>query len=153
MSKKVRDLRRRLEAMTRAGSPDVSDETFRQFLQILADLDDMDIEAFFKRLTGRATRPPPLKGSFDEKAVVAKLRKALNDDNAFHDEIVALGKLRAATKPALTRVFYVLFDRTRGVPSKATRADLLRLIEDERNILVRNEKMGQMLGRRIVPAE
>lgn len=113
----------------------------------------MSIEAFFKRLMGQPKKTPVTATAFDEMAALAKLRKALNDDDAFHNEMVALAKQRGATKPALTRVFYALFDRTRGVPSKATRGELLRLIEDERNILVRNQKMGQMLGRRIVPAE
>lgn len=131
------------------------DEAFREFLRILADLDDMSIEDFFKRLLGKQKMPgtSATKVAVNPIDIVNKLRPAFSNDEAFHREMDNIGANKAVTKPVLTKVFYALFDRTRGVPSKATRSDLLRLIEDERNILVRNEKMGKLLGRRIVPAE
>jgi len=150
---RVSDLRRRLEALAANGSVEETDENFRKFLRILADLDDMDIEAFFRRLSGAKAKPLPTKTPFDEQAALKNLKKVFSNDDDFHAAITALANQRSATKPALTRLFYSLFNRTRGVPAKATRDDLLRLIEDERNIAVRNEKMGAMLGRRIVPAE
>jgi hypothetical protein len=146
-------LRRRLEAATANVSDQETEEAFSKFLRILADLDDMDIDAFFRRLTGAKAKPATTKTPFDERAALNRLRAAFSSDDSFHQEMTKLAKQRSATKPVLTRLFYSLFERTRGVPAKATRDDLLRLIEDERNISVRNEKMGQMLGRRIVPAE
>lgn len=149
--KKVRDFRVILQsAIDRSDS----DAELRKFLRNLADFDDMNIEDFFRRLRGEAgpaaTAQAPL-ASVPE--IVSRLKSAMPDDSAFHREIGGLARRKAVTKPLLTQVFYSLFERTQGVPKKITRAELLRLIEDERNIIVRNEKMGQMLGRRIVPAE
>ncbi len=155
MDKRVRDLRERIDALRALEGAQREDALLRQFSEILADLDSMSIETFFQRLLGKEqksaiTQPKP---PFDQRAAVAKLRQTFRDDDAFHRAMTEIERQRSATKPVLTKIFYELFDRTRGVPSKATRAELLRLIEDERNILVRNEKMGQMLGSRIVPAE
>jgi hypothetical protein len=124
-------------------------------LEILADLDDMDIQAFFRRLRGRPTASPPSdkRTVVDVNDLVISLRSAFEDDKAFARALDALRSKKSVTKQQLTQVFYQLFDRKRGVPSKATRAQILELIEDERHIVVRDEKMGKMLGRRIVPAE
>lgn len=153
MSKKVRDLRLRLEAIARSSVVPPGDAV-NDLLEILANLDDMNIEDFLRRLRGEpktATRPAVVAA--DPKEIVSRLKSALPNDDAFHGAMNKLAAQKSATKPVLTQVFHDLFERTQGVPKKATRAELLRLIEDERNIVVRNQKMGQMLGRRVVPAE
>jgi hypothetical protein len=150
LSKKVRDLRLRLEALAKADGAH-SDDAVSILLAILADFDDMNIEAFFRRLGGKSrnpTAPAPMSGG----DVVSRLKSAFPNDDAFHNAITEIAAQKSATKPLLTQAYYDLFNRTRGVPKKATRADILRLIEDERNIAVRDAKMGRMLGRR-VPAE
>lgn len=150
--KKVRDLRVGIEqAMDHSGSS----TQIQSFLVSLTEFDDMDLVDFFRRLRGERTRPArrPVASKVNVGEIVSRLQSAMPNDEAFHRAIDSLNKQKAVTKPVLTQVFYALFNRTKGVPSKATRADLLRLIEDERNILVRNQKMGEMLGRRTVPAE
>ncbi|MEQ1709709.1 MAG: hypothetical protein ABL864_15400 [Terricaulis sp.] len=153
MIKKVRDLRLRLEAL--AGTDASSDEEILgKFLQSLADLDDMNIESLLRRLRGETKRADrPVVTAANPQEIISRLKSALPNDDAFHGAMSNLAAQKSATKPILTQVFHELFDRTQGVPKKATRAELLRLIEDERNIIVRNQKMGQMLGRRAVPAE
>jgi len=141
-------------------SPNIPDAEIHSLVKILTDLDDMDFGAFLRLLrpkpqrrgTGAAPQPPRRK-TVDPNEIVATLRAHLTDDDAFAAQIDLLHDQRGVTKPVLAQVFLRLFERTRGVPKKATRDELLRLISDERNALVRNEKMGQMLGRRIVPAE
>lgn len=153
MSKKVRDLRLRLEALS-AARPDLSEEMVTTFLQRLADLDDMTIEAFLKRVFKKPTAAARARApAVDTDLLVQQLRSALSDDDLFHDELQKLGAQRSVTKSILTQIYYVLFNRSRGVPSKSTRADLLRLIEDERNKLVRDGKMRELLIGRAVPAE
>ncbi|HCK85302.1 MAG TPA: hypothetical protein DHW63_12525 [Hyphomonadaceae bacterium] len=115
----------------------------------------MSIDDFFARLMGRKEEAvkPKLRPPVEVDEIVSRLKSALPSDDAFHRVMDGLAHKKSVTKPLLTRVFYALFDRSEGVPKRATRSELLRLIEDERNILVRNDKMGQLLGRRIVSAE
>lgn len=114
----------------------------------------MNIEEFLRRLRGEPKRAERASAvAANPKEIVSRLKSALPNDDAFHSAMGHLAAQKSATKPVLTQVFYDLFERTHGVPKKATRAELLRLIEDERTITVRNQKMGQMLGRRVVPAE
>jgi hypothetical protein len=137
--------------MDRSGS----NTEIQLFLVSLAEFDDMDLVDFFRRLRGERKQPAkqPVAAKVNVNEIVSRLKSSMPNDDAFHRVIDALNSQKAVTKPVLTQVFYALFNRTKGVPSKASRADLLRLIEDERNILVRNQKMGEMLGRRPVPAE
>ncbi len=151
---RVRDLRIRLKELIDGTPAGVAEPEFSKLLEILADLDDMSIEAFFRRLRGKTKMPPPpATPTLDVAEVVARLNEAFHDDETFEKELNRLRTQKAITKPILTKIFYDVFNRTRGVPKKATRDELLRLIADERNIVVRNEKMGKMLGRRVIPAE
>lgn len=153
MAKKVRDLRLRFEALA-SRHPGETDDAVTLFLESLADLDDMSIEEFFSRLFAKPkTREPSKKPPADPKALASRLRDAFPSDDLFHNEIEKLDRQKTVTKPILTKIYYDLFNRTRGVPSKATRVDLLRLIEDERNKIVRDGKMRDLLAGRIVPAE
>jgi hypothetical protein len=148
----MRDLRVRLEQHL---GESVSEPEFKALLATLANFDDMGIQDFLRRLSKVAsdtTAPKPdTKGVAD--AIVSRLRSAFSDDKAFDRTMDEVAAQKSATKAVLTQIFYDLFERTRGVPKNTTRAELLRLIADERRILVRNERMGEMLGRRIVPAE
>lgn len=114
----------------------------------------MSIVDFFRRLR---KAPAPLaaagSGAVDLSEMISRLKSALPSDDAFHRALDTLARQRSATKSVLTEIFYGLFERTQGVPRKATRAELLRLIEDERNIVVGNLKMREMLRRHAVPAE
>ena len=149
----MRDLRLRLEALAKS-QPQNRDDLVTTFLQSLTDLDDMSIEDFFARIFAKPkTTTRGEKPAVDPKALAARLRSALPDDDLFHEEVQKLRAQKAVTKPVLTKVYYDLFNRSRGVPSKATRSDLLRLIEDERTKLVRDGKMRDLLMGRIVPAE
>lgn len=158
-SLQVRDFRLRLEEALKR-SPDLVDAEIHALVKILADLDDMDFGALLrllrpnpKRAGHAAVSNSSKRAAVDPNEIVARLRAKLLDDDAFAAELDLLHEDRGVTKQVLTQVFMTLFDRTRGIPKRATRDELLRLISDERNILVRNEKMGQVLGRRIVPAE
>lgn len=153
---KVRELRRRLEALLPTQDAGSAEPELREFLLILAERDDMNVADLFRRLRGKAPllpgtgeKPPPP----DPRNIVLDLQQKFSDDQAFAEAMRGLAKQRSVTRALLVQVFYSLFDRKRGVPAKATRPEVLRLIESERNILVRNQKMGEMLGRRVVPAE
>lgn len=149
----VRDLRIRLERAL--GLSDGDDRVVKQFLTSLADCDDMAIADFLKYLGcgGLQQTPAPRTQPPDPSEIVSRLKSAMPNDDAFHGAMNSLAGQRSVTKPVLARVYSDLFQRKQGVPKKATRSDLLRLIEDERNIVVRNQKMGQLLGQRVVPAE
>lgn len=159
MTEKVRDLRLRLEAIIAAAEAESSDRAsnsaIHKMVGILADHDDMSIVDFFRRLRGAPQRPVTTAagGAVDLPEIISRLKSALPSDDAFHHALDALARKRSVTKSVLTEIFYGLFERTQGVPKKATRAELLRLIEDERNIVVGNLKMREMLRRHAVPAE
>lgn len=155
MTGSVHDLRLLLEAACNSDPTLRSDNAVRELVGILAQFDAMSIDDFFARLMGRKEEAvkPKLRPPVEVDEIVSRLKSALPSDDAFHRVMDGLAHKKSVTKPLLTRVFYALFDRSEGVPKRATRSELLRLIEDERNILVRNDKMGQLLGRRIVSAE
>jgi hypothetical protein len=158
----VRDLRRLLERLQReTGEPKAIRELRRVLEAALtfADAhDDMSVQDLIRKLTGAGQTnqaPPPAQPDAALVSdIVARLKDAFRDDRAFEREMNEIARMRKATKSALTRVFFALFNRTQGVPKSATRADLLQLIADERHILVRNERMDERLrGGKIVPAE
>lgn len=142
-----------MEALAK-DSPLGEEQLLSKFLRSLSDHDEMSIADFFRRLRAAPQRRArPAGAVIDVSEVVSRLKSALPSDDAFHRAMDALSRQKAATKPLLTQVFYGLFERTQGVPKKATRAELLRLIEDERNIVIGNMKMRDLLSRRAVPAE
>lgn len=144
---KVRELLKQLREWSQGREP--AGHEINTLLKILSDVEDMNVDQLFARMQRSS-------GSANSEAVnkaVSSLQSAFPDDDAFGAAIEVMTADKSITKAALVEVFYKLFDRTRGVPKKATRTELLRLIADERRIIVRNEKMGQMLGRRIVAAE
>ena len=149
---KVRDLRLEIESLLRArtASPQLV-----KYLEILSHHDDMNIDEFMRRLSAEPNPSSAMSSSARSTAssIVVRLQAVFDDDQAFDDELDHISRQRSVTKLVLAQVFYDLFERTRGVPKGATRAELLRLIGDERRIIVRNERMGKMLGRRVVPAE
>jgi hypothetical protein len=124
----------------------------------IAGHENMAIDDFLKlfrrpaRIEEPARRVPSKAPEQIAAEVAASLRRAFNDDTAFEAEIERIDATRTVTKPVLVMVFERLFERTDGVPKTAKRAELIQLILDERNILVSNENIGQLLGRRVVPA-
>lgn len=113
--------------------------------------EDMAIEDFISFF--RRPAPGPTPNSDLASRIVRTLRAAISDDDAFHRELHKAAAMRGVTKAVLTSIYAELFGSSAGIPSKSTKPQLVRLIEDERLIRVRNEKMGAMLGRRVVPAE
>lgn len=148
---RVRDLRVRLEELAK-GAEDT--KAIKALVTALALHDDMELDSLLRRLSRRTkpAAPKPIAADIVDEAV-EKLRAVFRNESAFEAELNRVAKDRLATRSVLEQVFYKLFDRTRGVPKKATRVELLRLIENERTIIVRDERMGDVLGRRIVPAE
>ncbi len=135
-----------------------------QLLIILAPHQDMELEALFdlfrkafkpkrarKADPARQTTPGGTKPTASE--FLSLLRSSLEDDAAFARHISEAKSNRALTSAILKKTFADLFGRSGNFRSRATREDVLNKIRDERNIRVRNEKMGQMLGRKPVPAE
>ncbi len=161
---KVRELREALEALacTQARGK-VADKALRTFFTSVARHDAMSIESFlrtFRRAEEGRAAPAASERSMtgvtpapSSAAIVLQLETAFADDAAFGRAIADIAGDKRVTKQVLTDVFHGLFRRSAGVPSKASRSEILRLIEDERLILVRNEKMGALLGRRVVAAE
>lgn len=133
-----------------------------QLVTILAPHQDMELERLFDLLrkafkpkrrgrTADATTPVEPKQTAVE--FLEALHTAFEDDAAFAGLIRQAKSNRALTLAALKQTFASLFGRSGNFRSKATRDDVLRKILDERNIKVRNQKMGELLGRRPVPAE
>lgn len=160
----VSDLLRILKLRDAGNLSEAERQVLHDFFTILERHGDMDISAFFdlfkpkRRLTTGGTSrrridrlppaPPPTVGE-----VVEVLETAFDDDKAFEKKLEEFASIKGVTKPMLKEVFKTLFDRTGGVSSKATRDELVRLIGDERNIIVRDKKAAAMLGRRPVTAE
>jgi len=69
------------------------------------------------------------------------------DDQRFDSALDRVASNKKLTKPILTGVYKALFGSLEGVPSKATRNDLIDLIRRERIIVVRNRKTGRLQGR------
>ncbi|MBL8559925.1 MAG: hypothetical protein JNM47_14475 [Hyphomonadaceae bacterium] len=116
----------------------------------------MALRDFFQKLRAESATPAATSGSDTVETVsslVATMRSVFGDDREFERVLLTLDAQKSVTKQVLVDVFLKLFERTGGVPKKATRSEILRMILDERNIIIRNEKMGRMLGGRIVPAE
>lgn len=134
----------------------------KTFLTQIAALPDMNISDLFNLLrrhhsnpTGASvsvSKPKTESPTTNDTSVVSQLRDAFEDDEAFRTALDSVASDKRVTKPMLVSAFMVLFDRTGGVPSRATRAELLQLIADERNISVRDKKAGAMLGRKTAKA-
>ncbi|MBY0564358.1 MAG: hypothetical protein K2P58_09240 [Hyphomonadaceae bacterium] len=134
-------------------------------LSILAPHRDMELEKLFDllrngfkpkrqaRTAGQAHQPVERRSTLTASEFASALDSAFEDDAAFARLINEAKSNRGLTLAALKKTFSDLFGRSGNFRSKATRDDVLRKIHDERNIKVRNEKMGQMLGRKPVPAE
>lgn len=159
---RVRDLKRRITILERNGGDDaLVAQLLSTALALAAESrvrDDMSVRDLILRLTSLSSRSAQAKGPQQPdvdivQSVVDRLRSVFDDDDKFAAAVDGVRAQRSVTKAVLVQVFYGLFERDRGVPKSATRDELLRLIADERHILVRNDKMGKPLGRRIVPAE
>ena len=158
---RVRDLKRRITILERNGGDDaLIAQLLSAALALAAESrarDDMSVRDLILRLRSLSSRSSKATraGQADieiVQAIVDQLRSVFGDDDKFAAAMDRVRAQRSATKGVLVQVFYRLFERERGVPKTSTRDELLRLISDERHILVRNDKMGKMLGRG-VPAE
>lgn len=135
-----------------------------RFLTTLAPHQEMELEKLFDLLRKgfspkRARKADPARESTPVASkptaveFVSLLHASFQDDAAFGRLINEAKSNRALTLAVLKKAFADLFGRSGNFRSKATREDVLNKIRDERNIRVRNDKMGQMLGRKPVPAE
>lgn len=157
------DLLRRLEGETSLSAAQRS--AVNRFLTTLEPHHEMELEKLFdllrngfkpKRRTRTAGQPsPPVerRSKLTASEFSSALDAAFDDDVAFARLINDAKANRSLTLSALKNTFSDLFGRSGNFRSKATRDDVLRKILDERNIKVRNAKMGQMLGRKPVQAE
>ncbi len=155
-------LQQREEAETLSPS---QQSAVNQLVTILAPHQDMELQSLFDlfrraispklqtRAGGQPDRAGPTVAKQTASEFVHALRTSFNDDAAFNRLISEAKPNRALTLALLKSAFADLFGRPGNFRSKATRDDVLRKILDERNIKVRNEKMGQMLGRKPVAAE
>ncbi len=139
-------------------------QAVNQLLIILAPHQDMELEALFDlfrkafkpkraRKADQSGQTPPIAAKPTAAEFLSSLQSSFEDDAAFGRHISEAKSNRALTVAVLKKTFADLFGRSGNFRSKATREDVLNKIRDERNIKVRNEKMGQMLGRKAVPAE
>ncbi len=137
-----------------------------RFLTTLAPHQEMELEKLLDLLRNgfkpkRRARPveqavaQPVQPASKKTAAefLSTLHSAFTDDVAFASAINEAKSNRALTLATLKKTFSDLFGRSGNFRSKATRDDVLAKILDERNIKVRNEKMGQLLGRKPVSAE
>jgi hypothetical protein len=136
-----------------------------RFLTTLEPHQEMELEKLFDllrngfkpkrrpRTAGTVSQPVERRATLTACEFSSALDAAFDDDVAFVRVVDAAKANRALTLAVLKKVFSDLFGRSGNFRSKATREDVLRKILDERNIKVRNEKMGQMLGRKPVSAE
>jgi hypothetical protein len=159
---KVQDLAaiiRRLEAQDLSPA---EREALSAFLTGLVPLEDMDLTAFFGLLKPRAKRNRGTGSAGDTRTktpapkaseIAASLHDVFYDDAAFEQTLRGIADKKSITVPTLKSAFAALFRRDGNFRSKATRADVVRKILTERNIAVRDEKMGAMLGRKPVQAE
>ena len=139
-------------------------QAVNQLLIILAPHQDMELEALFDlfrkafkpkraRKASQSGQSPPTVAKPTASEFLSSLRSSFADDAAFSRIIDQAKVNRALTLAVLKKTFAELFGRAGNFRSKATREDVLNKIRDERNIKVRNDKMGQLLGRKPVPAE
>jgi hypothetical protein len=137
----------------------------KDLVTILAPHSGMELESLFDLLR-KAFKPKRRTHATDGSAraaafnahqtpdeFVSALRASYEDDAEFARLVAEAKPNRALTLASLKGAFAELFGRTGNFRSKATRDDVLRKILDERNIKIRNDKMGQMLGRKPVAAE
>lgn len=139
----------------RAADPSVREEIY-QFLGELSAHDDMELSAFL-RLFKPKSRPPTQPSGRERKVAPSvkdlahELSQAFQNDNRFDAALAKIEVNKAVTKPVLVSLFGELFGTIDGVPKKATRSELLRLIADERLVAVRDAKATKNF--RPVPAE
>lgn len=150
---RVRDLRAALSDIADARPDDAPlQRAVKTLLTRTAGQEAMSIVGFLRLLKSQPSTKR-VAAAAAPSAIAQELKAAFDDDVAFERVLADLKSQRSATKAVLADAFNILFERSGGVPKKATRAEILRLIADERHILVRNEKMGRMLGRRVIAAE
>lgn len=129
----------------------------------LSEFSQMFLSFFSKRRTkddnavAQRTRVAPtarsVKGAEEEERFLSALRSHVLDDRAFADDLNSLEDCRAVGREGINRIYNALFDRSRSLPSKASRAKLVRDILDQRVVTVRSKKAADLLLGRIVPAE
>jgi len=149
----VRDLRRRITLLSGNEGEDAElAELLSALLTKIDAHDGMSIQDLIRRITAsaipkkkRARASAEGAAVTDVASLVTRLRASFSDDAQFDRIMQELRSQRSVTKPVLTQIFMALFERQRGVPKSATRAELLRLIADERHIIVRNEKSGRRI--------
>lgn len=96
----------------------------------------------FEMATRAAKKPANQRPTVNVDGVVARLKESFLDDAAFGALIDDFRSQKILTKDAFAQVFFKLFERDRGIPKNASRDYIIRLIEDERFLLVKNAKMG-----------
>lgn len=139
-------------------------EALTAFLTGLVPLESMNIDSFLAllrpRKSGGQSAAKVAKSSSKEKTTVvsaadvaSSLRAVFEDDAAFEQTLMATAANKAATITTFKATFRELFGRDGNFRSKTTRDAIVRKILTERNVAVRDEKMGAMLGRKPVPAD
>lgn len=163
---KVRDLRTILEIAASREARDNADlEEINGFFTKLAQFDDMSLASFWalfrKQNKSRASSselPQSTAATIEAlevqgaKDAIRKLASAMRDDSEFDAVLDRVAGDKSITKPMLLSIFRGLFGVEAVLPSKATRAQMVRAIRTERIVRIRNERMESMLAGR-VPVE
>lgn len=100
----------------------------------------------FQLFTLKPRSTPKVRQVVDHP-VADQLKSVLSDDAKFDSVLDKVAADKKLTKPVLAGVYKELFGSLEGVPSKATRGDLIDLIRRERIIVVRNRKAARLQGR------
>lgn len=146
----VAKFRQRLMEAARAGRlSQAEQEVLNRFDAALVRFDNVDIEALIEmfQLFKLKSDTPAKVRAVVEHPVADELKSVMADDQRFDSALDRVASNKKLTKPILTGVYKALFGSLEGVPSKATRNDLIDLIRRERIIVVRNRKTGRLQGR------
>lgn len=125
------------------------EEVLNRFNAALSRFDSQDAEALiemFQLFTMKPKTTPKVR-AVAEHPVADELKAVMADDSKFDSALDRVASNKKLTKPVLTGVYRNLFGSLDGVPSKATRSDLIDLIRRERVIVIRNRKTARLQGR------
>lgn len=139
---KVSKAIKRLQEIVEAAQIDeLEKDKLNSFVAALAKFNRMDVEAaikMFQLLPLKRSAPIPLK--VVEIPEAAALKEVFFDDTRFEEALDRVAANKKLPKAALLGIYGNLFGSLTGVPSKATRDELLDLIRRERIIVARNAK-------------
>jgi len=126
-------------------------EVVNRFLTALAKHDSEQAEALismFELLSfkKKPKRPAAVTEVASATSLAAELASVLHDDTAFERALDRIAADKKLTKAFLVALYIDLFGSNTGVPSKATRGDLVEIIRRERVKTARNSKMHSYLS-------